>query len=174
MKAQTPSQLPRPATTTTKVKRYSAVWIGLRHGFPPVSPKQKKQSWRVIRWGTEYAATLVELATSDGFFVGILLPNGQALIEGDLFLFETRSEMLLARVERNYPVRYTCRLVRFKQPVSIGIVKFRWAHQDGLLTGKEGAFRITRNAPVAAQTEQEALERFGRMEPHTIQDIAGC
>jgi hypothetical protein len=158
---------------TEVVRSFSGIWIGQKHGFPPPSRASEELNWRIIRNGTEHDATLVEFVTSDGFFVGVLLPGGMSCVEGDLFLVETMSDLLLARVERNYAVRYTCRLVRLRESFREGGWEYRWVHQDGLLTGKQGPFRVVRHAPLRVKTKREALATFEAIEPRTLEDVGG-
>jgi len=84
---------------------------------------------------------------------------------------ETKSDLLLARVEANYPIRYSTRLVRFKDPVPLEGVESNWALQDGFLVERNKSFRVTRCAPLKVNTEKEALAIFQNAEAKSSEDI---
>lgn len=173
MKSEQPAHsFPAPVADTF-IQVHSTAWVGFRSGLPPKQTKGEEASWRVVRHGVGHDATLSEIVTSDSWYLGMLLPATRHAVQGKLFLIETRSDLLLARVEANHSVRFAHRLVRLKVPLKRGGLEFRWAAQQGLRILKDKSFRITRHGPFCAATLTEALKMFQEMESQAELDIAG-
>jgi hypothetical protein len=110
--------------------------------------------------------------TSDGFFVGILFSAAWELKKYELFLLETESDLLLARVENNYCVKYVSRLIGYAEPIEVHGFEFRWAYETGVMD-RNRKLRVNRCAPLAAKTEQDAVAIFKKLEPQEAQDMLG-
>ena len=161
------------AIANTRLQTFTAVWVTTRQGLPNASLGAEGKGWRTVLRGPEYPVTIAEMVTSDGLFVGAIIPPGQRLGSDELLLLETSSDLLMAAVVANHQARYTTRLLRRVQPRRTRRLERRWAVQQSFLAGSARTLVPTRWAILTVKTKAEALRKFKELEPQTQEDILG-